>query len=401
MLGSAVLPRAFADPASGPRIGIGIIGSGARGQQLIGFLNEMPQFDVAAYCDVLPFRLDEARAQLPGARAYADYRHLLEDRKVDAVVIATHLSAHFSIAMDALDAGKHVYCEKTLTKGIDESLSLARKARDNSRLTFQTGYQFRSSALYERAAEMIARGVIGPVIAVNCQWNRNGDWRRPVPDPKYERLINWRMYREYSSGLVAELSSHQMDFCNRILAGSIERIHGEGGIDYWKDGRETYDNVHVVCRYSSGITAKFTSLTANSLDGYRIAVLGKKGSIVLTFAGGWLIPEGDDFEAADEVDLVSGASVSAGGQADSRSGAARAYGIDAPTGDPTPAALAAFADSIVHERQPSADVSAGARAAIMVQMAIEAMDTGTVIEWRPGFDAGVGPTDAAPPGAGS
>ena len=150
---------------------------------------------------------------------------------------------------------------------------------------------------------MIARGDVGDVAAVQCQWNRNGSWRRPVPDPKWERQINWRMYREYSGELVAELSAHQMDFCNTVLGNDLQRIQGAGGIDYWDDGRETYDNVHVVCRYRSGVTATFTSLTSNA-----------------------------------------------------------------------------------DNRQPESNVRTGARAAIMVQMAIDAMDNHTVVDWRPEFD---------------
>lgn len=211
LTGAALRPVFAADSASEEQIGIGIIGTGVRGKQLMAFLTEMPQFRIAGYCDVLPFRLREARARAPdgaGAKEYADYRYMLEDDAVDAVVIASHFSAHLPMAMNALDAGKHLYCEKTMVKGVDETLSLVRKARENPQLTFQTGFQLRSSALYEKAAGMIERGDIGAVVAVACQWNRNGDWRRPVPDPKWERLVNWRMYREYSSGLAAELSSH-------------------------------------------------------------------------------------------------------------------------------------------------------------------------------------------------
>lgn len=382
LTGAAFAP-VLADVTGGAeQIGIGIIGTGVRGKQLMTFLRDMPRFRIAGYCDVLPFRLHEAADLVPAGRQYTDYRYMLEDDGIDAVVIATHFSAHFPIAMDALDAGKHVYCEKTMVKGIEETKSLVAKAVDRPGLVFQTGFQYHTSPLYRTAADMIARGLIGPVVFVDCQWNRNGDWRRHVPDPKWERQVNWRMYREYSSGLVAELSSHQMEFCNRILGHEVHRIQGVGGIDYWKDGRETYDNVHVLCRYASGVTASFTSLTANSLDAYRIAVRGKKGSIILTDRHGWLIPE-DDLDV-DEVDLLSGASVVADpGGAYRRYDAESAYVIDAPDDDPTLATLQEFGDSIVHGRQPSSDVFVGARISIMVQMAIDAMDDGTAVEWQP------------------
>ncbi len=374
--------------APGDIINVGVIGTGVRGGQLIGFLNELPQFRVAAVCDVLPFRLDEARELAPASRASRDYRRMLEDGDVDAVVIATTFSEHTRIALDALDAGKHVYCEKTMAKGIDAALEVAAAAERRPAQVFQTGFQYHSSPLYRRAAEMIREGDVGDVVAVNCQWNRNGDWRRPVPDAEYERQINWRMYRAYSSGLVAELSAHQMDFCNTILGGEVATVQGSGGVDFWKDGRETYDNTHVVCRYRSGVTATFTSLTANSMDNYRIAVLGSAGSLVLTTRRGWIVPEGVAEAPDGGVDLVSGASVAYGSQSTWRQSVNRAARpVDAPDTDPTPDALVDFALAVTEGKQPASDVRVGALASIQVQMALDAMDRETVVHWRAGFDA--------------
>ena len=84
---------------------------------------------------------------------------------------------------------------------------------------------------------MIQAGEIGKVSSIQAQWNRNGNWRRPVTNSKYERQINWRMYREYSYGLTAELSSHQIDFSNWLLKSNPKKVAGFGGIDFWKDGK--------------------------------------------------------------------------------------------------------------------------------------------------------------------
>ena len=383
-VGPALASRVSADD----RIGIGVIGTGVRGQQLLEFLVAMPQFDVLACCDVLPFRLEEAHA-IAGrdASADADYRRMLDDDRIDAVAVATHFSGHHRIVMDALDAGKHIYCEKSMIKGIPETLEVVEFACKRPEQVFQTGFQYHSAPLYRAAAELVASGELGEITAVDCQWNRNGDWRRPLPDPKWERQINWRMYREYSSGLVAELSAHQMDFCNWILDSKVERISGVGGIDYWKDGRETYDNVHVVCRYASGVTATFSSLTTNSLGSYRIAVLGKKGSIQLTTRKGWYSPEVADDPPPGGVDLVSGASVSDGpGGAYWASDSAASYRIDASADDPTPNALNEFADAISRGIAPSSDVVTGAKASIMVQLSLDAMDRDEVMRWQPAYD---------------
>jgi len=373
--------------ASG-RIGIGVIGTGIRGQQLADLLNASDAFDVVAICDVLPFRLQEARQKLPGsAAAYSDYRQLLADRRVDAVIVATHFSGHYAVVMDALDAGKHVYCEKTMIKGIPETRRVVSAATDRPRQIFQAGFQYRTSPLYLKAAKLIAEGHIGQVAAIDCQWNRNGDWRRPLPDPSLERQVNWRMYREYSGGLAAELSAHQMDFCNQVDGGAIASLQGVGGIDYWKDGRETYDNINLIARYESGMTATFASQTTNSLDRYRIAVLGKRGSIILTNRRGWLIPEGTNAALPDGLDLVSGASMDTGsGRSYQAADNSAIREIAASGEEPTATALEVFANSILEGEQPPSNVRTGARASVMVQMALDAMDRGKVLRWKTGYE---------------
>ncbi len=93
------------------RIGIGIIGVGSRGKQHFKFLRDVPMLKLVAYCDVLPFRLDEAKAAEPGARAFSDYRRLLDNKDVDAVIVSTHFSEHHPVVLAALDDGTHVFCE--------------------------------------------------------------------------------------------------------------------------------------------------------------------------------------------------------------------------------------------------------------------------------------------------
>lgn len=369
------------------RIGVGVIGAGVRGQLHFGFLGEVPDLELVAYCDVLPFRLDEARAKAPAAKSYSDYRRLLDDKDVDAVIVSTHFSEHLPVVLAAIDAGKHVYCEKTMIMGLDETHAVVEAAQRHPAQIFQTGFQYRTSPLYEKAGALVKSGAIGEITAVNCQWNRNGNWRRPVPDPKWERQVNWRMYREYSGGLVAELSSHQMGFCDWILGSELETIQGVGGIDYWKDGRETYDNTHVVTRYRSGVTAVYSSQTTNSLGGYRIVVMGKDGTLILTTQKGWIVPEGEPPETPEGIDLVSGASVmSEADNAYRLSDGRAALRVDAPEGEPTPVALQLFADAIHSGRQPVSDVRNGAKLSALVQLSNDAMRENRIIAWEPRFD---------------
>ena len=96
---------------------------------------------------------------------------------------------------------------------------------------------------------------IGQVTEVTACWNRNNNWRRPVPDPKDERLINWRMYREYSGGLLTELGSHHIDVANWVFGEQPQDAAGMGSIAVYHDGREVDDNIQVVFGYSGGKAA--------------------------------------------------------------------------------------------------------------------------------------------------
>ena len=358
-------------------VNIGVIGTGSRGSGLIPFINKIENLNVVACCDILPFRLEEGLKRTNGKpKGYSDYLRLLDNKDVDAVLVATPFSTHAGIEMDALDAEKHVYGEKTLAKGYEGIENLVDKVK-GSRNIFQTGHQLRSSRLYTHIVDLIKSGKIGNIAAFDCQYNRHGDWRRPVADPELERLINWRMYREYSGGLVAELSSHQIDFVNWVLDSTPEQVMGVGGIDYWKDGRETYDNIHLIYSYPKGIEAKFTCLTSNVMDGYQIKVMGDKGTIILKHSKAWFYPEGNHQKEFGVVDGVSGATIPW----------ERGKGIPIEVEDANPSqqALVDFRDSIVHNKEPRSNIRTGAKTAICVQMGLDAMYNNKIVKWPSEF----------------
>ncbi len=371
------------EPASASdTVRLGVIGTGDRGGELLRTLAEVPGLRAVACCDALPYRLEQGLAAAgDGCRAYADHRALLDDAEVDAVVVATPLSLHHRMAADALEAGKHVYCEKTMTYGIDEALDLVSRARARPRQVFQVGYQYRCHPLYLRVAESVRRGELGQVTHVAMQWNRNGDWRRPVPDPRHERLINWRLYREYSGGLLAELGSHQLDFVDWVFDDRPQRVVGTGGIDYWRDGRETFDNEHVVWSYAEGRKVSFTSLTANAHGGYRIELRGSRGTIELGVdSGRWFLETLNQRERG-AVDGVSGATSVSDGE-----GAEIAVPVRSEWNGTT-YALHGFWEAVTRGVAPSSDVVRGARSAIATRLAIDAVRTGQPQEWRGEWDA--------------
>lgn len=360
-------------------IKIGVIGTGSRGQGLIPNINSIDHFDVAACADILPFRLAEGLSEVAGqkAKGYEDYRKLLENKEIDAVLIATPFSTHGKIAKDAIDAGKHVYCEKTMAKGYDDILGLVNVANE-TKMVFQTGHQYHSSRLYAHVVDLIRKGKLGQIQAFECQWNRNGDWRKPVPSPELERLINWRMYREFSGGLVAELCSHQLDFTNWVLGATPNKVTGFGGVDYWKDGRETYDNIHLIYDYPEGVKAKFTCLTANAKDDYQIKVMGDKGTLILSYAKAWFYPEGQLNKKLGDVDGVSGATVSWD--------EGKGFPIHVDHIEPSTQALIDFKDNITNNTTPESNVVSGAKAAICVQMGLDAMYDQKIVHWNSDYN---------------
>ncbi len=356
-------------------INIGVIGSGGRGKGIIKLLNSIPGYNVVAVCDNIPFRLEEGYQFIKDnkePKAYHDHRKLLENKKIDAVVISTPLSSHDKIAIDAVDADKHVYCEKTLAKGAVATASIVNKCKASNKI-FQTGHQFHSSRMYTQLVELIAGGKVGKISSIEAQWNRNGNWRRTVSDLALERQINWRMYREYSYGLLAELSSHQIDFTNWILNSTPQKVIGFGGINYWKDGRETYDNTKVIYEYRDGVKATFTCLTSNAKDNYKIMVMGDKGTLTIFQETAWFFPEGQYIPQYGEVDGVSGATTNWS--------QGKGIPLDMNHIDPTKQALIDFKDSILDNQTPLSGVITGAKSAYAVEMGIRAMDTNKLVLW--------------------
>lgn len=371
---SYLYPNVIPSFSPNSTLNIGVIGTGARGRGLTSIINTIDNIRVLGSCDVLPFRLKEGLAKANNSpKGYSDYKELLNNKDIDAVIVATPFSTHSKIAIDALDAGKHVYCEKTLAKGFDGINALLTK-QQQSKLIFQTGHQYHSSRLYSHVIDLIRDGKVGNISSFECQWNRHGNWRRPVPDLKLEKEINWRMYREYSGGLTAELSSHQIDFANWVLKATPNQVIGFGGVDYWKDGRETFDNTHLIYNYKNGVKAKFTCLTSNAKDGYQIKVFGDKGTITIDRKNAYFYPEGKENKVLGEVDGVSGATA----YWDDKKGAS----INVEHLNPTKQALLDFSVAIQNNKQPKSDIITGAKTAACVQMGLDAMYNNKTINWN-------------------
>jgi predicted dehydrogenase len=198
--------------------------------------------------------------------------------------------------MAALEAGCDVFCEKTMCYAESQARELA-AAVEAKQAVFQVGLQRRANAIYRQAAAMVETGMLGQLTAIKCQWHRNNNWRRPVPVEKghgdwkqLEHRLNWRLYRAYSHGLMTELASHQLDVANWLLGSTPSRVMGSGGIDYWRDGREVFDNLFCIYEYElTGEAEKpytvrvtFSSIQNNAYEGASELIMGTKGSLFLS-----------------------------------------------------------------------------------------------------------------------
>src|SRR3569833_3218765 len=144
----------------------------------------------------------------------------------------------------------------------------------------QVGHQRRYSPDYRHALDLIKKGYFGDITHVRAQWNRNGSWRRAVPDPKFERLLNWRRYKSSSRGLMAARGSHQIDVTNWFMDMHPIEVVGIGGIDHYKDGREVYDNVQVIFKYPNGMKLTYQSIQTNAFDDFTEQFMGTKGTLI-------------------------------------------------------------------------------------------------------------------------
>lgn len=379
--------------SSNENIRIGVIGTGDRGEWECYILKETPGIDVVACCDIIPSHLERGLGEaVKGAKGYTDYRKLLEQKDIDAVLIATPQHLHYQMAVDAIKAGKHIICEKTLTLNTEDALSLSKIVKKSDKV-FQVGYQWQSSPLFNKIHKMVQDGECGQITHIRCNYNRNTNWRTEVDDPKMERLINWRMYREYSGGLMAELCSHHINIVNWLLDAVPVKISGLGSTDYYKDGRETYDNVNTIFEYPGGVKASFQAITTNAFENTTIVIMGTEGTIVIEKEEGqtahyYSEPSKVELAASEDelqnVDAISSATRKAWVRSEPIP-----IEVENNTKDDletTRAMFLDFVDCVKNNNIPKSNIDNGRNVAIAVDLAIKAMDNNRVEYWKPEYN---------------
>jgi predicted dehydrogenase len=293
-LGAAALTRGpvRGGPVKAALIGTGDMGTGHLCQCQKEFTN------LRALCDINPRRRRAAAEMLvntgwPRPTEYDDWREMLEKEPVEAVIIAAPLWMHAEITVGCLDAGRHVLCEKMMAKSDADCLRMIEAARRNKRV-LEIGYQRYYNPIYQAAYNNIVKqGLLGDVYHARLAWHRNSSWRRkeesPGPDfdpnrwgyKDWEHLLNWRMYKRYSEGLMAELGSHQLTAASWFFDSPPEAVYCAGGTFEFKDGREVFDHIYATFEYPGGRTATFSSIQSNAFDDAYEMFMGTKGTLIL------------------------------------------------------------------------------------------------------------------------
>jgi len=273
---------------------------------------------VVAVCDIYPPR--RAAAVHKAERRfgtvpteYENFQDLLQQKDLEAVIIATPLWTHSLMALSALSRGLHVFTEKMMASTVEDCRQMVAIAAKESKV-LQVGHQRRYNPLYQNAVQKIASGFLGEIFHVRCAWHQNDSWRRALPDvkkeaPKFDpskwdyadldQWGNWRLYNKYSAGLMGELGSHQIDAVNWLMGVQPTAVTGSGGIYKYRDGRDVEDHVFATLTYpgSGGgeLTCMLSAITTNGYEHNYEQFMGTKGTMI--FSGetdGMYFQEGSD-----------------------------------------------------------------------------------------------------------
>jgi predicted dehydrogenase len=366
------------------RIRLGIIGPGARGKEIMKMALSCPNTEIVGAADVFTRRLEETKKLAPGAKTYLDYRYLLEDKSIDAVLIATPQHLHCEHFVASLDAGKHVYQEKTLAFTVEHAKRMRAAYQRAGKRTVQVGHQGCSMGQNTDAFEFMATGYVGKITSIHAHMYRNTphdkpQWTRPIladmtpeniiwksflgeaPPHDFDpnRYINWRFFWDYSGGNFYENMCHQLAFWYKVLNLKIPTATTTvGGIYLWKDGREVPDTMSVNMQHPEELLFTWDSGFGNSALGITEHVLGADGTII----NGSEMDETIRYQP-QKVNRPNGAEI-----------------VGRRT-TPETAHMQNFLDCVRSGREPNCPFDLGYRVAIATRMAVDSYRQGRTLRW--------------------
>jgi predicted dehydrogenase len=319
-MGAAVMAaHAYGQIAgAGERIRIGVIGCGGQAnahmRALVG-MRESDNLEILNVCDIYNKR-GEAAAQLTGGKLVKDYRRVLDNKDIDSVLIATPEHWHYLMTMDAIAAGKHIYCEKPMTYSIEQARHVSEKVAQTPKIKMQVGVQGMSDDSYEAANRYIKEGALGKVVLAQIDYSRNhvGDfWEYPIDadarpgenldwnaflgpakkrpfDP--DRFFSWRRYWDYSSGIASDLFVHRVTRIIKSLGLTFpDRAVATGGKFQFGDSKaEIPDTLNMLIDYPQDLTVQLISSMANDSPVPHM-IRGHKATLTFTPSGFEIVPQ--------------------------------------------------------------------------------------------------------------
>jgi predicted dehydrogenase len=358
------------------RLRVGMIGVGARGQELLKQIQKVPNVELVAIADIYSRRRDEAKNMASGLQTFDDHRRLLEMKDLDAVIVASPLHIHARHFLDTLDAAKDLYSEKTMAWSIPEAEQCLAAAKKSDRVV-QIGLQHESSGALTDTRKWIKDGMVGKVTHVESWMSRNtphgkGQWVRPVPadctaqnvnwkaflngrpDREFDpyKFINWRLFWEFSGGNVTENMVHQIAWIMSALDLPLPAAaYMSGGVFSEKDGREVPDTIAVTLDFPDTVVT-WQSTFSNSRYGLGEHILGSDGAI-------------EHVAGANE--MVTGKSDESTRYYPEKVNRAQGTALSGETRDQNH--MANWIDCVRTRRVPNAPVEIGYRSAIAAHMA--------------------------------
>jgi predicted dehydrogenase len=376
-------------PASAGPLKIGLIGCGRQGRSMLTELAKMENIQITGLCDVDETRANSAARRTQGAEAFTSHKAMLEKLKdLDAVIVATPTHLHKDPTVDALSAGKHVYCEMPLAHTAEDARAIASAALAAKTLC-AVGLEGRSNPVYKLARTFYRSDAVREAISIEAQNHQKTTWRFPAADRNRENEVNWRLDPAVSTGLAGELGVHQFDvgtwYCDKLPTS----VRGFGSIRLHADGREIADTILLELAYADGLRMSYSASLCNSYLGKYELFRGSNAAIRLAWTHGWMFKEADaptqgwevyanrqQFHNDEGITLIADATK-----------LAEQGKLKEGVGLPNPSVyypLWDFVHSVTENKPAVADARAGYAATIIGLMANQAVKTGGEVKIDPG-----------------
>jgi predicted dehydrogenase len=309
---------AIVHPSPGERVTMGIIGAGIRGQEDMEAVLRAGG-NVAMACDLYDGHLRRVQEIQPNTPVTKDYREVLERKDIDAVLIATSDHWHAPIAIDAMKAGKDVYCEKPMTHSIPEALEMVKVSKETGRVV-QVGSQSLSMQSTHKGKEWVDSGQIGTIYNIQCEIYRPdpiGAWKYPIPPDASPQTIDWDRYLgnapkrpfeaarffqfrnwwDYGTGLAGDEYVHLLSRVHYLMNVQYPlSAVANGGIYHWKGDRDVPDIHNTLYDYGKFQVVVLGNLVSNFDGGEIVRFMGDKGTVVLTEESAMLLPYDEEWD---------------------------------------------------------------------------------------------------------